>query len=227
MFSLFAAESGFAIKVGLNRWTLISVSKWEIKLWQDLSEGICPAYHTGTHQLHPHSPSGHRRARRWKCSSHWGRQSGLPHTWAHGILGYRKTEKKILNWLWEWAMNIGLLCHMGCSVVVLVIISPLVDVSLQKLNETPAVFHLQPNKWNSCLEVYLIHIKSMVYCIFIETDKLSSSSLLFPMLLTHNKHWTHWHVICVSVNLKKALWKCFKSSCPWWAVTITRDYSPL
>lgn len=35
-------------------------------------------------------------------------------------------------------MNIGLLCHMECSVVVLVIISPLVDVSLQRLNETPA-----------------------------------------------------------------------------------------
>lgn len=33
-----------------------------------------------------------------------------------------------------------------CSMVVLVIISPLVDVSLQELNDTPAVFRLQPNK---------------------------------------------------------------------------------
>lgn len=49
-------------------------------------------YHTGIHQLHLHSLSDHRTATRWRCSSHWGRQSGLPRTSARGTLGRKATK---------------------------------------------------------------------------------------------------------------------------------------
>lgn len=81
---------------------------------------------------------------------------------------------------------------MGCSVVVLVIISPLANALLQKLNEPPAVFYLQPytQKYLSTeqpvsAELSYPYLKTFIYFITTETDRLGFSPLLLLMGLTH------------------------------------------
>ena len=43
-------------------------------------------HRTGTRRPRPRSPSGRRRATRWRCSSRWDTQSDPPHTAARGTL---------------------------------------------------------------------------------------------------------------------------------------------
>lgn len=73
-------------------------------------------------------------------------------------------------------MKIGLLFHMECSVVVLVIISPLVDVSLQKLNETPAANKNNLLLLNSVCRYILSILK---YCTFKKNNNSNKQLSLF------------------------------------------------
>lgn len=66
--------------------------------WKQWEANTSHAYHTGTHLHHLHNPSAHHKATRWRCSSRWGRRSGLLHISAHGRL--RQSEKKRV-WLWR------------------------------------------------------------------------------------------------------------------------------
>lgn len=58
-------------------------------------------YHTGIHQLHPHSLSDRRTATRWRCSSHSDRRSGPPRTSAHGELGREATKPHDSTGTWQ------------------------------------------------------------------------------------------------------------------------------
>lgn len=91
--SVLAAELVSALKAHLKRWAIISRAEW--KQWE---ANTSHAYHTGTHLHHLHNPSGHHKATHWKCSSRWGRRSGLLHISARERL---RQSEKICVLLWR------------------------------------------------------------------------------------------------------------------------------
>lgn len=54
--------------------------------WKQWEANTSHAYRTGTHLHRLHNPSAHHIATHWRCSSRWGKRSGLLHISAHGRL---------------------------------------------------------------------------------------------------------------------------------------------